>query len=489
MGVMATGLVATATAPAMAQNSPAETRRRPTTATEAANERTAPQITGEVVDQRRINLRGERDAHLLVKVRTSEDTIRIVDLGPERKLDPRMTRFERGDWIRVRGDRGRIDGRTVLIVDSEADDHQFMILRPAEMDSTHRADRDRARESSTSVRERRFASSAERASTNTRSRRGATVDDLIRDWPEMSRKAANSMRDKYGEPDEVTASMLIWHDNGPWKRTIVYNTVVNHDFPKPHQDVLEQVIDYSVPADKFDDLARFDGSVVAKRTSAELSARCHKESMNMLALNLADDIVKGERSVEEARQKYAETVLAVGNGETPELVRDLQFNRPNRDVTNSDNPAPQFRNDRDSRRESGSDMEARRDTSRMSARGDGKSAPNGDHQRETDAANPGDAGRTMLIASGFRFNPSKITVAPGELVKLRLVNQGLHAHRVKFELPRGEVKIKRELRPGEGETLTFRAPEKPGEYVFYCPHSDHRDRGMEGVLVVKEAKE
>ncbi|MGH8284417.1 MAG: hypothetical protein ACRETT_01460 [Steroidobacteraceae bacterium] len=34
----------------------------------------------------------------------------------------------------------------------------------------------------------------------------------------------------------------------------------------PHKDVLEQVIDYKVPPDKFDDLARYDGSVIAERT-------------------------------------------------------------------------------------------------------------------------------------------------------------------------------------------------------------------------------
>jgi hypothetical protein len=33
------------------------------------------------------------------------------------------------------------------------------------------------------------------------------------------------MMDKYGLPQEVTATHLVWHNNGPWKMTIVYRKV------------------------------------------------------------------------------------------------------------------------------------------------------------------------------------------------------------------------------------------------------------------------
>ncbi len=42
--------------------------------------------------------------------------------------------------------------------------------------------------------------------------------------------------DKYGEPDEVTSSHLVWHNNGPWKKTIVYRDEIEHRFPKPHTE-------------------------------------------------------------------------------------------------------------------------------------------------------------------------------------------------------------------------------------------------------------
>ena len=59
----------------------------------------------------------------------------------------------------------------------------------------------------------------------------------------MSQKSANQMIDKYGPPNEAIASRLIWYNNGPWKRTIVYRDEVLHNFPQLHSDVLEQFID------------------------------------------------------------------------------------------------------------------------------------------------------------------------------------------------------------------------------------------------------
>lgn len=151
---------------------------------------------------------------------------------------------------------------------------------------------------------------------------------IIGDWPSVAKQAANDMIDKYGAPDEATASMLIWHTNGPWKRTIVYKEEIDHDFPKPHKDVLEQFINYEVPAGKFDELAAYDGSVIAERTKGEISARCDKEGANFLALNLAHDIVQGKKCVEQARQTYTETMKKVMAGEKPELTQKLTFTPP-----------------------------------------------------------------------------------------------------------------------------------------------------------------
>lgn len=154
------------------------------------------------------------------------------------------------------------------------------------------------------------------------------VEAMVAEWPETPRKAATTMIEKYGAPDGVTSDMIVWNDNGPWKQTIVYSEPIQHDFPIPHEDVLEQFILYDVPADMFDELARFDGSVIVERTKGVISARCDKEGANLLALNLANDIVNGDKTVEEARREYGETIKAKMNGESPKYMAELQFEIP-----------------------------------------------------------------------------------------------------------------------------------------------------------------
>lgn len=158
------------------------------------------------------------------------------------------------------------------------------------------------------------------------------AEQIIEDWPETAKKAAQDMLEKYGAPAEATPSLLIWYNNGPWKRTVISKEEVDHDFPMPHKDVMEQVINYQVPPEKFDELAQYDGSVIVERTKGEMSARCDKEGANILALNLANDIVQGNKSVEEARQAYGEAIKAMMDGNPPETMQKLMFEVPSGDV-------------------------------------------------------------------------------------------------------------------------------------------------------------
>jgi hypothetical protein len=85
------------------------------------------------------------------------------------------------------------------------------------------------------------------------------------------------------------------------------------------------VLDYRVPTEAFTPLAEFDGSVIAERTAGEVSARCHDEEANNLALNLAHDIVTGEKSVEEARGYYAKEFLDYRKGLPTPYMEKLRF--------------------------------------------------------------------------------------------------------------------------------------------------------------------
>jgi hypothetical protein len=152
-----------------------------------------------------------------------------------------------------------------------------------------------------------------------------TIEQMIADWKSKPKEVARRMLAKYGLPHEATPMRLIWHQTGPWKRTEVVNEEIPHNYPKPHMDMLLQVIDYHVPPDKFDELAEYDGSVIAERTKGELAARCDREEANFLALNLAHDIVTESRSVKEARQFYAQAMQEM---KPAEYLQGLRFGVP-----------------------------------------------------------------------------------------------------------------------------------------------------------------
>jgi hypothetical protein len=149
--------------------------------------------------------------------------------------------------------------------------------------------------------------------------------EILKDWPEESREAAQLVVDQYGEPQEATASRLTWHQAGPWKRIVASREFFRHDFPAPHIDAVESFIDYRVPPDKFAALAEFDGSVIAERTSGEVSARCHDEQANFLALNLMHDIVTGEKTPAEARGHYAREFLDARRKRPTPYMEKLRF--------------------------------------------------------------------------------------------------------------------------------------------------------------------
>lgn len=152
-----------------------------------------------------------------------------------------------------------------------------------------------------------------------------TAAATIQDWPQESREAARLVLDAHGEPDEVTPTHLVWHQVGPWKRMVASRSFSAHDFPAPHVDCVESFLDYRVPVERVEDLVRFDGSVVVRRTEGEISARCHDEQANFLALNLAHDIVTGAKDVQEARDYYGTEFLDARRKRPTPYMEGLRF--------------------------------------------------------------------------------------------------------------------------------------------------------------------
>lgn len=72
-------------------------------------------------------------------------------------------------------------------------------------------------------------------------------------------------------------------------------------------------------------LARFDGSVMVERTTGEVSACCHDEQANMLALNLMDEMVNGTKGLGEARDYYAQEFLDARRKQLTPYMEKLRF--------------------------------------------------------------------------------------------------------------------------------------------------------------------
>ena len=132
------------------------------------------------------------------------------------------------------------------------------------------------------------------------------------------------MRDRYGEPSESTPNNLMWSDVPPYKRIVVYLEQVPHNFPVPYEDVIEHVISFKIPMHKAGELIKFNGSIKLDRTRGEISARSESEAMNLLALNMAYDIITNKKDYTDARSVYGKLEVNYLNGNTNLLTHSLQ---------------------------------------------------------------------------------------------------------------------------------------------------------------------
>lgn len=148
---------------------------------------------------------------------------------------------------------------------------------------------------------------------------------LTNGWPESSVAAAKDMIQKYGDPTETTSESLIWRNFAPFKEIIVHKAVYSHRFPLLHQNSLEHVVDYKAPVDKIDDVWRYNGSIVLNRTQGEMSSFADNEAMNILALNLAHNVLTSRMGAEAARVTYGKETLNYMNGNKTAYTQVLSF--------------------------------------------------------------------------------------------------------------------------------------------------------------------
>lgn len=91
------------------------------------------------------------------------------------------------------------------------------------------------------------------------------------------------------------------------------------------------------------------------------------------------------------------------------------------------------------------------------------------------------AEEVKITANEFSFKPARVTVPGGE-VRLVVTNRGKFPHSLAIV---GRVEKIGFIDSGETKTLTLRF-DKAQEVVFYCAQPGHRNKGMEGKLIVQE---
>jgi hypothetical protein len=151
------------------------------------------------------------------------------------------------------------------------------------------------------------------------------VPSTIASWPENTKAAAQSLFDKYGEPDGVTDERISWSNKEPWSRVSVMREGVTDNFPTTHQNFVENTIHYKVPREKAGEILKFDPALVVDRKAGTLSARSNSEQANILALNLADDIIRGKRNVDDARSYMRNSLRLQQSGKSSEYTDHLRF--------------------------------------------------------------------------------------------------------------------------------------------------------------------
>ena len=86
-----------------------------------------------------------------------------------------------------------------------------------------------------------------------------------------------------------------------------------------------------------------------------------------------------------------------------------------------------------------------------------------------------------VIEKEWELIPNNLVLKPGR-IRFVLINEGTKTH--DFQVSRDDFD-KKSKRVGVGRSRNFELTLEAGEYVFFCPISGHRGKGMEGHLTVE----
>jgi hypothetical protein len=145
------------------------------------------------------------------------------------------------------------------------------------------------------------------------------------DWANLS---LNNMVDKYGPPDRIEIARVVWIGKGPWKRIAVWDDMGLGQLTAAKDENLEVTLAYAVPAGRLHALEEYDGRLKVSEDGSEISARAFSEERDFLALNLADEIIRGAKTPQEARDFASATLRLADAGKSSPYMKSLLFRPP-----------------------------------------------------------------------------------------------------------------------------------------------------------------
>ncbi len=152
---------------------------------------------------------------------------------------------------------------------------------------------------------------------NLRAHARAEVKSHITTWFEGPRLMTELMMERYGPPDDLTAAVATWYERGGWKRITVRG--------EAHESYLEQTVGYRPRPEAIASLRAFDHGVRLDPAREELTAASNQESLNFLALNVANEVASGKRTARDAQEFFLKTAKLGSSGRSSPYLEKLQF--------------------------------------------------------------------------------------------------------------------------------------------------------------------
>jgi hypothetical protein len=150
------------------------------------------------------------------------------------------------------------------------------------------------------------------------------AEAVTANWAGYARTLAEDLMTKYGPPNQIDHDRLVWNNNGPWERTVVWDGTSYYD-SQLGSDILEQTVFYPVPAGKRPDLAQFSKSLRISENGTRMTVLSLSEESSFLTLNLAHEIIADLRSPTAARELYARTLQLAAAGKSSPYTQGLLF--------------------------------------------------------------------------------------------------------------------------------------------------------------------